>query len=146
MIHSITGKNCADFLISLSVCYHEIMIKKHLPFRKKLKVLVIVGGLSSEHEVSLATSRMIVKNLDAAKYDARLVIIGKDGKWKFGKGKPVDIGAAITKIGEGNIDFAFIALHGIFREDGRIQALFEWLACRIAVRASCRPHSRWISG
>lgn len=103
------------------------MVKKHLPFRKKLEVLVIGGGLSSEHEVSLATSRMIIKNLDAAKYDAHLVIIGKDGKWKFGKERPVDIGAAITKIGKAKFDFAFIALHGIFGEDGRMQALLEWL-------------------
>ena len=50
-------------------------------------MLVIGGGLSSEHEVSLKTSQMIVKNLDAGKYNARLVIIGKGGKWKFGKGK-----------------------------------------------------------
>ena len=89
--------------------------------------MVIGGGLSSEHEVSLKTSRMIVKNLDAAKYDARLVILRKDGKWKFGKKKPVDLGAAITKISRTKYDFAFIALHGIFGEDGRIQALFEWL-------------------
>ena len=70
---------------------------------------------------------MIVRNLDAAKYAADLVVIGKGGKWKFGKEKPVDIGAAITKIARAKYDFAFIALHGIFGEDGRIQALFEWL-------------------
>jgi len=92
-----------------------------------MKVLVVGGGLSSEHEVSLKTSRMIVKNLDATKYDAHLVIIGKDGKWKFGKEKPIDIGAAITKIARAEFDFVFIALHGIFGEDGRIQALLEWL-------------------
>jgi D-alanine-D-alanine ligase len=103
------------------------MIKNRLPVRKSLKVLVVGGGLSSEHEVSLKTSKMIVENLDAGKYDARLVIIGKDGKWRFGKNKPVDIGAAITKISRAKFDFVFIALHGIFGEDGRIQALCEWL-------------------
>jgi len=108
------------FLVSLDLWYYEIMIKK-------LKVLVIGGGLSSEHEVSLKTSQMIVKNLDAGKYNARLVIIGKGGKWKFGKEKPVDIGDALTKISREKYDFAFVALHGIFGEDGRIQALFEWL-------------------
>lgn len=103
------------------------MIKKHLLSRKKLKVLVIGGGLSSEHEVSLKTSQMIVKNLDTAKYDAHSVIIEKNGKWKFGKEKSVDIGTAITKINRAKFDFAFIALHGIFGEDGRIQSLLEWL-------------------
>ena len=92
-----------------------------------MKVLVVGGGLSSEHEISLKTSQMIVRNLDAAKYDAQLVIIGKNGKWKFGKEKPVDIGGAITKMARAKYDFAFIALHGVFGEDGRIQALFEWL-------------------
>ncbi len=103
------------------------MIKKSSPFQKKMKVLIVGGGLSSEHEVSLRTSRMIVKNLDAVKYNAHIVVIGKDGKWKFGKEKPVGIGEAITKISRARFDFAFIALHGIFGEDGRIQALFEWL-------------------
>lgn len=92
-----------------------------------MKVLVVGGGLSSEYEISLKTSQMIVKNLDAAKYDIHLVIIRKDGKWKFGREKPVDIGTAITKIDRAKYDFVFIALHGIFGEDGRIQALFEWL-------------------
>ncbi len=92
-----------------------------------MKVLVIGGGLSSEHEVSLKTSQMIIKNLDAIKYDAQLVIIQKDGKWKFGKEKPIDLGSAITKISREKFDFVFIALHGIFGEDGRIQALLEWL-------------------
>jgi D-alanine-D-alanine ligase len=103
------------------------MIKNRLPVRKSLKVLVVGGGLSSEHEVSLKTSKMIIKNLDVGKYDAHLVIIGKDGKWRFGKNKPVDIGAAITKISRAKFDFVFIALHGVFGEDGRIQALCEWL-------------------
>ncbi len=103
------------------------MIKNRLPVRKSLRVLVVGGGLSSEHEVSLKTSKMIVENLDAGKYDARLMIIGRDGKWRFGKNKPVDIGAAVTKISRAKFDFVFIALHGIFGEDGRIQALCEWL-------------------
>lgn len=103
------------------------MVKKPLSFRKKLKVLVIGGGLSSEHEVSLKTSRMVAENLDVQEYDVKSVIIQKDRKWKFGKGKPLELGAAITKIGRANFDFVFIALHGAFGEDGRIQALLEWI-------------------
>lgn len=120
-------ENCAAFLVFSGVWYYEIMIKKSLTSERRLKVLVIGGGLSSEHEISLKTSRMIIKNLDAAKYDAQLVIIQKDGKWKFGKEKAVDLGPLITKISRGKFDFVFIALHGIFGEDGRIQALLEWL-------------------
>ena len=119
------------------------MIKKSLPLRKKVKVLVVGGGLSSEHEVSLKTSQMIVKNLDAAKYDAELVIIQKDGKWKFGKEKAVDIGAAITKIACVKYDFAFIALHGVLGRMRRSRRFLSGWECPMAARVSWHPRSRW---
>jgi D-alanine-D-alanine ligase len=94
---------------------------------QKLKVLVLAGGPSSEHEVSLRTAQMILKHLDSRKHDASLVIILKDGRWHFHlTGKIVSMSDALKHIIPDNFDFIFIAMHGIFGEDGRMQALLEW--------------------
>ena len=67
---------------------------------------------------------MVVNNLDKNKYNSVLIVIEKDGKWKFGDKKSVDLGNALQILKA--YDFAFIAMHGTFGEDGRIQALLEW--------------------
>lgn len=75
-----------------------------------MKIGVIMGGISSEREISLLTGREIVANLDKNKYD---VI-------------PVEINSTqelADKVKD--LDFAFIALHGKFGEDGRVQAVLE---------------------
>ncbi len=77
-----------------------------------MKVGVVMGGISSEREVSLNTGREIINNLDKSKYEAIPIIIDKKE----------DI-IEKTK----NIDFAFIALHGRFGEDGIAQAVLETL-------------------
>ncbi len=92
-----------------------------------MKVAVIMGGLSSEREVSLNSGREIVENLNRDKYEVIPVIM--DSK--------VDI---IDKIKD--IDFAFIALHGKFGEDGTIQALLEsfnvpYSGCGVLTSALC---------
>jgi D-alanine-D-alanine ligase len=95
---------------------------------RSLRILVLGGGPSSEHEVSLRTAKMIIKNLDKKKYNATFLVIGKNGMWKFEKtAKPFAIGEAITKIVASRFDFVFIAMHGTFGEDGRIQSLLEWI-------------------
>ena len=48
---------------------------------KKLRVGVIYGGRSGEHEVSLASAASVFKNLDPARYDAFAIKIEKDGRW-----------------------------------------------------------------
>ncbi len=92
---------------------------------RSLTIAVICGGPSSEHGVSLKTAKMVLGHLDRTRYAAILVTIGKDGAWKFGSAKPVGIGAALTRLA--SFDFAFIAMHGVFGEDGRMQALLEWV-------------------
>ena len=95
--------------------------------KRKLKVLVLSGGPSSEHEVSLHTARMILKHLDPKKYKASLAIVKKDKKWHFHPhGKPLHMGDALKLLIPANFDFVFIAIHGFFGEDGRIQAILEW--------------------
>lgn len=93
--------------------------------KRPLNVAIVCGGQSSEHEVSLKTGQMILKNLDRRKHQPTLVIIDKTGKWKFGDAKAVEIGDAIKKLK--SFDLVFIAIHGNFGEDGRFQSLLEWI-------------------
>jgi len=93
--------------------------------RKRMRVLVLCGGPSSEHEVSVNTARMVLKNMDKKKYQPSLAVIGRDGKWKFNSGSQyVFMGKALVTI-VSKFDFVFIAMHGAFGEDGRIQAILE---------------------
>ena len=48
---------------------------------EKLRLAVIFGGQSSEHEVSLMSATSILQNLDPEKYDVTMVGITKTGKW-----------------------------------------------------------------
>jgi len=71
---------------------------------KKLKVVVLMGGISSEREVSLISGNEVVKNLDKKKYE----II------------PVDFNGDCVWVDEIKPDLIFIALHGKYGEDGTI--------------------------
>ena len=50
---------------------------------KKLRVGVIYGGRSGEHEVSLASAAAVFKNLDPGRYEAVPIRIEKDGRWSL---------------------------------------------------------------
>lgn len=76
-----------------------------------MKVAVIMGGISSEREVSLNSGNEVYNNLDRNKYDVVKIIIDEKR----------DVFRKITK----DIDFAFIVLHGKFGEDGCIQSILE---------------------
>ena len=94
----------------------------------KLKILVLAGGLSSEYKVSLRTAQTIIKNLDVQKYETSLAIIKKDKTWSFYPDvKSVRIEDAVKHLVSSRFDFVFIAIHGFSGEDGRTQALLEWL-------------------
>ena len=77
-----------------------------------LKVGVIMGGISSERQVSLNSGKSILKNIDRSKYEVIEIIL--DSK--------EDV---FTKIKD--IDFALLALHGEFGEDGTIQSVLHSL-------------------
>ncbi|WP_304340032.1 D-alanine--D-alanine ligase [Metaclostridioides mangenotii] len=76
-----------------------------------MKIAVIMGGISSEREVSLNSGNEVYNNLNRDKYDVVKIIID-DKKDVFNK---------ITD----DIDFALLALHGKFGEDGCVQHLLE---------------------
>src|SRR3989344_341010 len=86
---------------------------------KLLQVGVLMGGPSSEHEVSLNTGQNVIDNLDKTKYKSVAIKISKVGKW-FLNGKPTNQGDALI-----GCDVVFNALHGTFGEDGKVQSILE---------------------
>jgi D-alanine-D-alanine ligase len=88
-----------------------------------VKVAVLSGGRSSEHEISLRSGASVAAGLRAAGHDAIEVTIGRGGDWSHG-GATVALTPSAGLLGA---DAAFPALHGPFGEDGSIQGLLEWL-------------------
>lgn len=103
----------------------------------RLRIAVLMGGPSSEHEVSLASGRNVLSFLDRKRYAVTSVIIGKDHRWKFESAASVPLSLALTKLQ--TFDVAFLALHGQFGEDGTIQALLD--AIRLPYTGSDRTAS-----
>jgi D-alanine-D-alanine ligase len=79
-----------------------------------MKVAILAGGLSNERQVSLWTGEQILETLPKEKYQANIVEVNEDGNW-------------ITELRNLKPDFAFIALHGTYGEDGRTQAVLDYL-------------------
>src|SRR5215831_17986615 len=116
----------------------------------KLRVAVIFGGRSGEHEVSLMSARSLLSVLDPAKYEVTQVGITHKGTWltgadvleKFENNKtdrllpamispdPSEKGIYVFEGFSGirkwsDVDVFFPVLHGTFGEDGTMQGLFE---------------------
>lgn len=91
-----------------------------MSFAHKTRVAVLRGGPSSEYEVSLKTGETVLKNLPS-KYEGIDIFISKDGRWHLHgiEKKPAD---ALK-----HVDVAFVALHGQFGEDGKVQRILEHL-------------------
>ncbi len=94
---------------------------------KKTRVLVLMGGMSSEHEVSLMSGGKVVAALDRNRYDVTPVTILKTGEWQFPDGAPVSVFEALPQLRARHIDCVFLALHGEYGEDGRIQGFLDVL-------------------
>lgn len=102
----------------------------------RLRVAVLLGGPSSEHEVSLDGGRNVVAVLDPHRYDVKPVLIARDGTWRvLARGrKPFDPRtvtggkafsgplAALAHLAAWPADVVFPVLHGRFGEDGTVQA------------------------
>lgn len=84
----------------------------------KLRVAVIYGGRSGEHEISLRSAESIMKALDPERYKVVQYFISKEGKWRP---RPI----APEPNGNPEIDVVFPVLHGTFGEDGTVQGLLE---------------------
>ena len=116
---------------------------------KRLKLGVIFGGRSGEHEVSLMSARSVLSALDPEKYEVMQIGISHEGAWLIGPNvleafeagrlDPLTPAAvlpvppqSITNLDAGfplrlltDLDVVFPVLHGTFGEDGTIQGLFE---------------------
>ncbi|MBN1286867.1 MAG: D-alanine--D-alanine ligase [Anaerolineae bacterium] len=116
----------------------------------KIRVGVIFGGRSAEHEISLRSAASIMRVLDPAKYEALPIGITHEGKWFAGPGalaaleaggvdgmQPVALagapaGRALLALEQDRavpnsapLDVIFPVLHGPFGEDGTVQGLLE---------------------
>ena len=92
---------------------------------RSIRIAVIFGGRSGEHEISCRSADSIMAHLDPARYEVVPVGIGRDGSWSVAGGPAEGIGSAIRALG--GVDLAFPALHGPYGEDGTIQALLEYI-------------------
>jgi len=98
---------------------------------RRVRVAVLLGGRSSEHDISLASARSVLEALDPDRYDTVSVAIGRDGRWELGTGEngaiaetlPVPTSKVPATLGE--VDVVFPVLHGPFGEDGTVQGLLE---------------------
>ncbi len=82
--------------------------------KKKLRVIVLMGGKSPEHEVSVSSGKKVVQSLDPEKFRTIPLVISKKGK-------------GFEKIPDLKPDVVFIAMHGPFGEDGTVQGLLEMI-------------------
>jgi D-alanine-D-alanine ligase len=84
----------------------------------KLRVAVIYGGRSGEHEVSLRSAESVIAAMDPERYEVLRFFISKDGRWQPH--------AILPQPGANpGIDVVFPVLHGTFGEDGTLQGLLE---------------------
>jgi D-alanine-D-alanine ligase len=107
----------------------------------KLRVGVIYGGRSGEHEVSIASAASIFKHLDRGRYEPVPIRIEKDGRWALTAKAPTAISAAevlkesssealqtiepTAAVSRSGVDVVFPVLHGTYGEDGTVQGLLE---------------------
>jgi D-alanine-D-alanine ligase len=88
-----------------------------------MRVAVLSGGRSSEHDVSRRSGEAVAGGLEEAGHEVLAVEITREGAWSHA-GAPVDLAPGDGLLGA---DVAFPALHGPFGEDGSVQGLLEWL-------------------
>jgi D-alanine-D-alanine ligase len=113
----------------------------------RLRVAVLAGGRSSEHEISLASARSVLESLDPDQYDVVTVAIGRDGRWELGSGdgsvaETLPVPAANAPATLGAVDVVLPILHGPFGEDGTVQGLLElagvaYVGAGVAASALC---------
>jgi D-alanine-D-alanine ligase len=84
----------------------------------KIRVAVIYGGRTGEHDVSVRSAKAILAGLDPEKYEKLEYFIDRHGKWNPGPILP-EPGA------QADVDVVFPVLHGTFGEDGTMQGLLE---------------------
>ena len=121
---------------------------------ERLKLVVLFGGESPEHEVSCVSAQAVVANADPERYEVDLLAISKGGDWVrpdieaalsgeplMAEGEPVDAFATMRETGQAG-GVVFPALHGPKGEDGTVQGLFDlagvaYVGCGVLASAVC---------
>lgn len=121
----------------------------------KLKLGVIFGGMSTEHDVSITSGTSVIKNLDKDKYEIYPIYIDKDGKWfeyskKINEIEVLEVGEEIKEKEPilnpieylQECDVIFPVLHGLYGEDGTIQGMLElikkpYVGCKVLSSSIC---------
>jgi D-alanine-D-alanine ligase len=115
-----------------------------------------MGGRSSEHEISLASARSVLAELDPERYEVATIEIARDGGWQLGTGTeppaleagsagralPVPRAQAPVAQTLAEVDVVIPVLHGPFGEDGTVQGLLElagvpYVGAGVAASALC---------
>ena len=89
-----------------------------------MRVAVLHGGRSSEHDVSLASAESAIGGVAAAGHEVVPVLLDREGGWRGPDGLPLALAPGGGLLGA---DAAFPVLHGPFGEDGTVQGLLELL-------------------
>ncbi len=103
------------------------------------RIAVLMGGRSSEHEISLASARSVIDGLDPERYEVVTLEIGQDGRWSLPSGQapkslvqgtvprtlPVPAASGEVAATLAGVEVVLPILHGPFGEDGRLQGLLE---------------------
>lgn len=113
----------------------------------RLRMAVLFGGRSPEHEVSVLSATNVLSALDPAKYEALPIYVTREGRWlrssfvegalirpasgtelsllPGGKGRMLAFGVDGRCTDGGQVDILFPVLHGLHGEDGSVQGLAE---------------------
>ena len=97
-----------------------------------MRVAVLSGGRSSEHDVSIESAKSVIDGLEAGGHEVVSVVIDRDGVWHkadprsatAANGEPI---AVVPGHGLLDAEVAFPVMHGPFGEDGTVQGLLESL-------------------
>jgi D-alanine-D-alanine ligase len=117
--------------------------------RKRIRLAILYGGRSAEHQISVVSARSVMEALDPERFEAVPIGITQQGAWLLPRRSPLELAvtggslpevepagtgialrpdqaaAALTAPGLGRIDVVFPILHGPYGEDGTVQGLFE---------------------
>jgi len=118
----------------------------------RIRVGVLMGGISSEHEISLLSGEGVVHALTALEFEPIPIIIHRNFYWEFPEKHILKTEDALAELKRLEIQVIFNALHGAFGEDGRIQGLLDWLripytgsGCSACALAMNKVHSKVVA-
>jgi D-alanine-D-alanine ligase len=121
--------------------------------RPRVRVAVLAGGRSSEHEISLASARSVLTALDPERYETTTIQIGRDGRWAIEGPSTTLLEGSVSETlpvladsrpaeALAAVDVVLPVLHGPFGEDGTVQGLLElagipYVGAGVAASAVC---------